>query len=64
MDPEFWYQQHTLDSNAHPLNIYMIDIVLQYMRGDAPRMEKYIELGSLVTSTNIARKYLHGASLP
>jgi hypothetical protein len=27
MDPEFWYQQHTLDSDAHHLNNHMIDMV-------------------------------------
>jgi hypothetical protein len=48
MDPAFWYQQHTLDSDAHHLNNHMIDMVQQYMRGDATRMETYIELGSLV----------------
>ncbi len=45
MDPEFWYQQHTLDSDAHHLNNHMIDMVRQYKRGDATRMETYIELG-------------------
>jgi hypothetical protein len=25
MDPEFWYQQHNLDSNDHHLNNHMID---------------------------------------
>ena len=29
MDPEFWYQQHTLDSDAHHLNNHMIDMVRQ-----------------------------------
>ncbi len=48
MDPKFWYQQHILDRNAHHLNNHMIDMVLQYMRGDATRMETYVELGSLV----------------
>jgi hypothetical protein len=38
----------TLDSDAHHLNNHMIDMVRQYMRGDATRMEMYIELGSLV----------------
>ncbi len=36
MDPEFRYQQHTLDSDAHHLNRHMIDIVQKYMRGDGP----------------------------
>ncbi len=27
MDQEFWYQQHTLDSDAHHLNQHMIDIL-------------------------------------
>jgi hypothetical protein len=48
MDPEFWYQHHTLNSNAQHLNSHMIDIVQQYMRGDASQMETYIELGELV----------------
>jgi hypothetical protein len=48
MDQEFWYQQHTLDSNAHHLVNHMIDMVQQYMRGDETRMETHIELGSLV----------------
>ena len=39
MDPEFWYQQHTLDSDTHHLNNHMIEMVLKYMRGDATRME-------------------------
>jgi hypothetical protein len=36
----------------------MIDMVLQYMRGDATRMETYIKLSLLDTSTNIAKDYL------
>ncbi len=35
IDPEFWYQQHNFDSDAHHLNNYMIDMVQKYMRGDA-----------------------------
>ncbi len=35
MDPEFWYQQHNLDSDTHHLNNHMIDMVQMYMRGDA-----------------------------
>jgi hypothetical protein len=31
MDPEFWYQQHNLDSDAHHLNNHMIDMVQKYM---------------------------------
>jgi hypothetical protein len=46
--PEFWYQQHTPDSDAHHLNRHMTDIVQKYIRGDATRMETYIELGALV----------------
>ena len=38
MDPEFWYQQHNLDSDTHHLNNHMIDMVQKYMRGDATRM--------------------------
>ncbi len=48
MDPEFWYQQHTLYSNVHHLKSHMIDIIQKYIRGDATRMETYIELGALV----------------
>ncbi len=48
MDPEFWYQQHVLDSDTHHLNNHMIDMVLKYMRGDATRMETYIDLGAVV----------------
>ncbi len=48
MDPEFWYQQYTLDSDTHHLNNHMIDMVLKYMRGDATRMETYIDLGAVV----------------
>jgi hypothetical protein len=36
--PELWYQQHILDSDAHHLNHHMLDMVWQYMRGDATRM--------------------------
>ncbi len=35
MDPEFWYQQHTLESNVHHLNRHIIDVVQKYIRGDA-----------------------------
>ncbi len=38
-DPEFRYQQHTLDSDVHHLNRHVIDIVQKYIRGDATRME-------------------------
>jgi hypothetical protein len=48
MDPEFWYQQRNLDSSAHHLNRHMIDMVQKYMRGDATRMETYIELSAVV----------------
>ncbi len=48
MDPEFWYQQHLLDSDTHHLNNHMIDMVLKYMRGDATQMETYIDLGAVV----------------
>ena len=34
MDPEFWYQQHNLDSDTHHLNNHMIDMVQKYMRGE------------------------------
>ena len=48
MDPEFWYQQHTLDSDTHHLNNHMIDMIQKYMRGDATRIETYIDLGAVV----------------
>ncbi len=32
MDPEFWYQQHNLDSDTHHLNNHMIDMVQKYIR--------------------------------
>jgi hypothetical protein len=48
IDPEFWYQQHTLDSGAQHLNQHRIEIVQKYIRGDATRMETYIELSVLV----------------
>jgi hypothetical protein len=48
MDTELWYQQHLLDSDTHHLNNHMIDMVLKYMRGDATRMETYINLGAVV----------------
>ncbi len=48
MDPEFWYQQHNLDSDTHHLNNHMIDMVQKNMRGDATRMETYIDLGAVV----------------
>jgi hypothetical protein len=47
MDPEIWHQQQTLD-DAHHLNRHMIEVVQKYMRGDATRMETYIELYALV----------------
>jgi hypothetical protein len=48
MDPEFWYQQHNFDSDAHHLNNYMIDMAQKYMRRDATRMETYIDFGAAV----------------
>jgi hypothetical protein len=48
MDPEFGYQQHTLDSDTHHLSRHMIDILQKHITGDATRMERYIELGVLV----------------
>ncbi len=48
MDPEFWYQQQNLDSDTHHLNNHMIKMVQKYMRGDATRMEAYIDLGAVV----------------
>ncbi len=35
IDPEFGYQQHNFDSDAHHLNNHMIDMVQKNMRGDA-----------------------------
>ncbi len=46
--PEFWYQQHNFDSDAHDLNNHMIDMVHKYMRGDATRMKTYIDFGAVV----------------
>jgi hypothetical protein len=48
MDPEFWYPQQNLDSDTHHLNNHMIDMVQMDMRGDATRMETYIDLGAVV----------------
>ncbi len=48
MDPEFWYQHHILDSDAHHLNNHMLDMVQKYMREDATQMETYIEIGAMV----------------
>ena len=50
MEQEFWYQQHNFnsDSDTHHLNKHMIDMVQKYMRGDAIRMETYIDLGAVV----------------
>ena len=48
MNPDFWYEQFTLDSDTHHLNNHMIDMVRKYMRGDATRMETYIDLGAVV----------------
>jgi hypothetical protein len=48
MDPEFWYQQHHFDSDAHHLNNHMIAMVQKYMRGDATRMETCRDLGAVV----------------
>jgi hypothetical protein len=58
LDQKFWYQQHTLDSDAHHLNRHMIDIVQKYIRGDATRMETYTSLVRLYTSTYHAREFL------
>jgi hypothetical protein len=40
IDPEFWYQQHTLDSDAHHLNRHMIDIIQKYIRGDTTEWKR------------------------
>ncbi len=47
-EPGFWYKQQTLDRDTHHLNRHMIDIVQNYIRGDATRMESYIKPGALV----------------
>jgi hypothetical protein len=62
MDPEFWYQQHNFDSNAHHLNNHMIDMVQKYMRGNAPQMETNINLGDVVYEFKTAREFLPGAN--
>ncbi len=48
MNPEFWYQDDVLDSDTHQLNNHIIDMIEKYMRGDATRMETYINLGAVV----------------
>jgi hypothetical protein len=48
MDPNFWYEQFTLDSDSVHLNNHMIEMVQKYMKGDATRMETYIDLGAVV----------------
>jgi hypothetical protein len=48
MDPNFWYEQFTLDSDSVHLNNHMIDMVQKYMKGDATQMETYIDLGAVV----------------
>ncbi len=48
MDPGFWYQQYTPDSDTHHLNNHMIEMIQKYMMGDATRMETYIDLGAVV----------------
>jgi hypothetical protein len=62
MDPEFWYQQHNFDSNAHHLNNHMIDMIQKYMRGDATRMETYINLGAFVYKFKHCNGILPGAN--
>ncbi len=48
MDPEFWYQQHNFDSDTHHFDNHMIEMLQKYMRGDATRMETYVDLGAVV----------------
>jgi hypothetical protein len=55
MDPEFWYQQHNFDSDAHHLKNNMIDMVQKYTRRDATRMETYIDLGAVVYESKHCR---------
>jgi hypothetical protein len=59
---EFWYQQHTFDSDAYHLNNNMIDMVQMYMRGDATRMETYINLGAVVNEFEHCKGNLPGAN--
>jgi hypothetical protein len=61
MDPEFWYQQHIFDIDAHHLNNHMIDMVQKYMRGDATPMETYIDFGAVVYVFTV-RAFLPGAN--
>jgi hypothetical protein len=61
MDPEFWYQQHIFNSDAHHLNYHMIDMVQKYMRGDANLMETYIDFGAVVYEFTV-REFLPGAN--
>jgi hypothetical protein len=64
MDPEFWYQKSTLDSNAHHLNRHMFDIEQKYMRGDATRMKQTLSSVHRYMNTDLARESLREASLP
>jgi hypothetical protein len=48
MDPEFWYQQHNLDSDTHHLNNHMNDMVHKYMRERQPEWTRTFDLGAVV----------------
>ena len=63
MDQEFWYQQHEIDSDAHHLNNHMIDMVQKYTRGDATRMETYIDLGAVVYEYKQCKGIFAGSKL-
>ncbi len=63
MDPEFWYQQHNLDSDAHHLNNQTIDMIQKYIRGYTTRMETYIELGAMVYEYKICKGILARSKL-
>jgi hypothetical protein len=62
MDLEFWslYQHHTLDSNAHQLNNHMIDMELQYMRGDATEWKRTLSLVRWGTNGNLHQAWFAG----
>jgi hypothetical protein len=64
MDPVFWYHHHNLDSDTHHLNNHTIDMVHKYimMRGDATRMETYIDFGAVVYEFKHCKGILPGAN--
>ncbi len=58
MDPEFWYQQHNLDSDAHHLNRHIIDMVQKYKGEMQPEWKRTSSSVLWYTSTNTAREFL------